>query len=113
MYAINQNVKVFQTLPGQGWRLAIRWNAGHGVTVENVIAWVTAKITRSRYEERVIIAPLVRNPNGNLVLVDTETTVGNHKEPIYGLILLADGEDFTEKQRQALMHAEYPAERAK
>lgn len=115
MYAI-KNAKVFQTLPGQGWRLAIRWNAssGKGVTTENVIAWVTAKITQSRYDERVIIAPLVRNPNGGaLVLVDTEATVGNHDEPIYGFILLAPGEVFTEIQERALLRAEYPVERAK
>ena len=120
MYAINQNAKVFQTLPGQGWRLAVRWKACYSlssdqdVTVENVIAWVTAKVMRSRYEERVIIAPLVRNPKlGTLVLVDTETVVGNHDEPIYGFILLAPGEDFNESHKRALMRAEYPAERAK
>lgn len=115
MYAI-KNAKVFQTLPGQGWRLAIRWNAssGQSITTENVIAWVTAKITRSYADERVIIAPLVRNPNdGELVLVDTETTVGNHDEPIYGFALLAPAEDFTERHERALRRAEYPVERAK
>jgi len=120
MYALDKNSKVFQTLPGQGWRLAVRWNARYSlssnndITVENVIAWVTAKVMRGRNDERVIIAPLVRNPKrATLVLVDAETTVGNHEEPIYGVILLAPGEDFTERHERALMRAEYPAECAK
>jgi len=77
--------KIFQTLPGQGWRVLIQWNPDNpdalegfpATTLEPVIAWVTARIQRERrrdgykYED-VIIAPLVRYPVGDeLVLMDS------------------------------------------
>ncbi len=105
MYTINPNVKVFQTLPGQGWRVGIRWNrAGQGITFENVIAWVTAKID----DERVIVAPLVRDrKGGTLVLVDPETSVGERGVPIFAFALVAPDEA-TDVVRGALERAQYP-----
>lgn len=85
MFSCDFNEKVFQTLPGQGWRVLIQWNPDRvdeeegfpAVTLEPVVAWVTARIQRERkrdeykYED-VIIAPLVRWPSGDeLVLMDS------------------------------------------
>jgi hypothetical protein len=74
--------KVFQTLPGNGWRALIAWNPdaadraeGHPEhTLEIVIAWVTLKVERhckrtNRTWENVIIAPLVRDTLGGQLLI--------------------------------------------
>ena len=82
MFANDGNEKIFQTLPGQRWRVLIQWNpddvdAAEGfpaTTLEPVIAWVTAKVERNGsapYDE-VIITPLVRFPSGDeLILLDS------------------------------------------
>lgn len=80
MLACDYNEKIFQTLPGQGWRVIIEWDFDMSddlpaMTLEPVVAWVTAKLHRSGkrgpYDE-VVIAPMVRWPAGDeLLLLDT------------------------------------------
>jgi hypothetical protein len=84
MFANDFNEKIFQTLPGQGWRALIHWNPDASdvadgfpeTTLEPVVAWVTAKVKRTSAngasQEDVIIAPLVRWPSGNeLSIIDS------------------------------------------
>ena len=87
MFTCINDEKIFQTLPGQGWRVLIQWNpieadAAEGfpaTTLEPVIAWVTVKVQRKTkgrlpYED-VIIAPLVRWPSGDeLFILDSSET---------------------------------------
>jgi hypothetical protein len=102
MFINEENEKVFQTLPGQGWQVLVDWNADATpraqdeddprYTLEPVVAWVTAKIERkcksgSEAWEDVVIAPLVRSTfRGELVLLDTRD--GCSREVVY----LAPGE---------------------
>lgn len=109
MFSCDNDEKIFQTLPGQGWRVLIEWNAepedvedGHPVrTLEPVIAWVTARIQRKRkrdgfeYED-VIIAPLVRECLGNeLILLD-----GMEHSSFKRFVYVAPGEDASEQVRR-------------
>ena len=100
MFNCENGEKIFQTLPGQGWRVLIQWNMGQPdeadgfpkATLEPVIAWVTCKIPRKqgqREYEDVVIAPLVRWPSGDeLVLLDSNS---DHK-----FVYLAPGEEVAE-----------------
>lgn len=85
MFCCDFDEKIFQTLPGQGWRVLIKWGPDAPdkqdgfpeTTLEPVIAWVTARVQRERMRdsfkyEDVIVAPLVRWPSGDeLLLLDS------------------------------------------
>jgi hypothetical protein len=115
MFACDSNGKIFQTLPGQGWRVLIRWNPAPpdeadgfpAATLEPVIAWVTAKVPREQntdgaYEE-VIIAPLVRWPSGDeLLLLDYQALVSKDSEPARKFIYLAPGEELSQQHFEQL-----------
>jgi hypothetical protein len=87
MFSCDCDEKIFQTLPGQGWRVLNKWNMqpqdyAEGYpdhTLEPVIAWVTARVQRERPRdgfkfEDIIVAPLVRFPDGNeLTLLDSNS----------------------------------------
>jgi hypothetical protein len=104
MFVNDNGEKIFQTLTGQGWRALIQWNpspqdAAEGfptVTLEPVVAWVTAKISRDQpkgqpYED-VIIAPLVRWPSGDeLLLLDSRDD--SERKFVY----LAPGEELSQQ----------------
>ena len=107
MFSCVNDEKIFQTLPGQGWRVLVEWNLdgdlaaeGHpAMTLEPVIAWVTARIQRKRerdgfeYED-VIIAPLVRECLGSeLILLDGMEPRTSFKRFVY----VAPGEDASEQ----------------
>jgi len=115
MFSCDYDEKIFQTLPGQGWRVLIEWNAepedvedGHPVlTLEPVIAWVTARIQRKRerdgfkYED-VIVAPLVRDCLGSeLLILDDRVPRCSFKRFLY----LAPGEAVSEHIKQ--LHGGY------
>lgn len=107
MFPCMNDEKIFQTLPGQGWRVLIEWDrapedAADGypaMTLEPVIAWVTARIQRKRkrdgfkYED-VIIAPLVRDCLGSdlLILDDLEPRCTFKK-----FVYLAPGEELSQQ----------------
>jgi len=110
MFLCVNDEKIFQTLPGQGWRVLIEWKAepedvedGHPVlTLEPVIAWVTARIQRKRerdgfeYED-VIIAALVRDCLGSeLLILDDLEPRSSFKRFVY----LAPGEDVSEHTKR-------------
>lgn len=103
MFANDFNEKIFQTLPGQGWQVLIDWNppkedAADGMpryTLEPVVAWVTAKVTRVELgedREEVIIAPLVRWPSSDeLTLLNSRD--GADRKHVY----LAPGETLADE----------------
>lgn len=108
MFSCDSDEKIFQTLPGQGWRVLIEWNRDSAedgfpaVTLEPVIAWVTARIPRERkrdgymYED-VIIAPLVRWPSGDeLVLMDSRSSLSRK------VVYIAPGEEMSEEHFKQL-----------
>jgi len=112
MFVCFNDEKIFQTLPGQGWRVLIEWkrdaeDVADGVpamTLEPVIAWVTARIHRKRerdgykYED-VIIAPLVRDCHcSDLLVLDGLEPRSSFR----GFVYLAPGEDLTEKHTKQL-----------
>lgn len=95
MFVDDFEEKIFQTLPGQGWQVLIDWedlaDGDPRYTLEPVIAWVTAKIERKGDRDTVIIAPLVRYPSGDeLVLMDSRD--GLHRKFVY----LSPGEILTD-----------------
>lgn len=109
MFSCDNDEKIFQTLPGQGWRVLIQWNADTvdsadgfpAMTLEPVIAWVTAKIPRGQDTKRpfedVIIAPLVRWPSGDeLVLMDSRALATQK------LVYVAPGEKLSEQHFEQL-----------
>ncbi|MGA2675223.1 MAG: hypothetical protein ABSE99_18585 [Terracidiphilus sp.] len=117
MFVNDNGEKIFQTLAGQGWRALIQWNpspqdAAEGfpaVTLEPVVAWVTAKISRDQpkgqpYED-VIIAPLVRWPSGDeLLLLDSRD--GSGRKFVY----LAPGEELSQPHFDQLHSGKYATE---
>lgn len=109
MFSCINDEKIFQTLPGQGWRVLIEWDCvaelaeeGHpAMTLEPVIAWVTARVQRVRkrdghkYED-VIIAPLVRETLGNeLILLDVAAP--HERGSFKSFVYVAPGEDASEQ----------------
>lgn len=103
MFACDFSEKIFQTLPGQGWRVLIEWkpeavDIAEGfpaVTCEPIVAWVSARIPRKglhgEYDE-VVIAPLVRYPDGReLVLLDDRANFP--RKAVY----LAPGEELSQR----------------
>jgi hypothetical protein len=107
--------KIFQTLPGQGWRVLIDWSQDRfdeeddypAATLEPVIAWVTASIQRKRkrdgykYEE-VIIAPLVRDPSGDeLLLMDS------HADSSPKFVYVSPGEELSQQHFHQLRGGGY------
>ncbi|HVJ07423.1 MAG TPA: hypothetical protein VM554_03510 [Acidisarcina sp.] len=117
MFVNDNGEKIFQTLAGQGWRALIQWNpspqdAAEGfpaVTLEPVVAWVTAKISRDQpkgqlYED-VIIAPLVRWPSGDeLLLLDTRDDSDRK------FVFLAPGEELAQQHFDQLRDGKYAKE---
>jgi hypothetical protein len=110
MFSCDFDEEVFQTLPGQGWRVLIQWNpdtpdALEGFpthTLEPVIAWVTARVQREgkrhRYQD-VVIAPLVRWPSRNeLVLLDGNAPVNDSRH----FVFLAPGEELSQQHFEQL-----------
>jgi hypothetical protein len=105
--------KIFQTLPGQGWRVLIQWEKSNGycpdewpdVTLEPVISWVTAKVPYKASKHReagehVVIAPLVRWPIAGELFLMSE---GWSKERRYqGFVYLAPGEELSEDHMRQL-----------
>lgn len=115
MFVNDDGEKIFQTLAGQGWRVLIQWNPGDeteggpSVTLEPVVAWVTAKISREQpkdepYED-VIIAPLVRWPSGDeFLLLDSRD--GSDRKFVY----LAPGEGLAQRHFDQLRGGAYAKE---
>jgi hypothetical protein len=113
MWINDFNEKVFQTLPGNGWRALIAWNPdaadkadGHPEhTLEIVIAWVTLKVERhckrtNRTWENVIIAALVRDTlGGQLLILDDGDGCGRN------VVYLAPGEELAQHHFEQLRGA--------
>lgn len=114
MFVNAREEKIFQTLPGQGWRVLIQWAKANGsylpddwpdMTLEPVIAWVTTRITRKRNQhdglhEDVLIAPLVRWPiSGELYLL---ADLWSKERSYQGLVYLAPGEEPSEDHMRQL-----------
>jgi hypothetical protein len=99
MFVCDSNEKLFQTLPGQGWRVLVDWKAAAvdaadgmpAATLEPVIAWVTAKVPREKYED-VIIAPLVRWPTGDELVILDSRSISGHK-----FVFIAPGEELSQQ----------------
>jgi hypothetical protein len=117
MFSCINDEKIFQTLPGQGWRVLIEWkldaediaDGQPAITLEPVIAWVTARIQRTRERdgfnyEAVIIAPLVRESYGSdLLLLDKDTPARSFKKFVY----LEPGEELATGHFNQLQHGGY------
>jgi hypothetical protein len=100
MFNCENGEKIFQTLPGQGWRVLVKWEPAQPDkadgfpehTLEPVIAFVTLKIPRqsgAKEYEDVVIAPLVRWPDGSeLDILDSH---------IRNFVYVAPGEELTEQ----------------
>jgi hypothetical protein len=114
MFSCVNDEKIFQTLPGQGWRVLIEWAKTNGsywpddwpdMTLEPVIAWVTARITRRgnqphASDEQVVIAPLVRWPiSGELYLL---AGLWSNERSYQGVVYLAPGEEPSEEHMRQL-----------
>jgi hypothetical protein len=113
MFTCDFDEKIIQTLPGQGWRVLIEWCPepqdsadGHpALTLEPVIAWVSARIQRERkrdgyrYDDVSIVA-LVRGPWGSadLMLLDGRADYRSFKSFTY----LAPGEKISESHLKRL-----------
>lgn len=118
MFVNDCNHKIFQTLPGQGWRVLIEWDPAlvdpedgfPAATLEPVTAWVTTKVQReprghAPYED-VIIAPLVRWPSGDeLVLLDSFETLTPFRKFVY----IAPGEELSSQHFDQLRGSYAPA----
>lgn len=107
MYTVDENSKIFQTLPGDGWQALIKWCARYAMdgvpvmTLEPIVAWVTAKVSRKMPAgeyEGMIIAALVRSANcgADLVLLDV------FDNRVDGFTLLAPGENLQPKHFRLL-----------
>lgn len=114
MFLCVNDEKIFQTLPGQGWRVLIEWAKANGgywpdgwpdTTLEPVIAWVTAKVQRKGTQhrepyEQVVIAPLMRWPiSGELYLFDD---LWSKERSYQGMVCLAPGEELSEDHMRQL-----------
>jgi hypothetical protein len=116
MFVNDCNEKIFQTLPGQGWRVLIQWNPDEGgtaegfpaATLEPIVAWVTTKVKRKAQQgyaayEDVIIAPLVRFPSGDeLAILDSREDYSGKK-----YVYLAPGEELTQQHFDRLRAGGY------
>ena len=120
MFTCYDKDKIFQTLPGQGWRVLIEWNmepedVGDGfpaATLEPVIAWVTLRVARDEDTKDpygdVVIAPLVRYPSGDgLVILDSHYSSCSFLQRKF--IYLAPGEEVNEQHVNQLRHGSYAA----
>lgn len=100
MFVNDFQERIFQTLPGQGWRVLIDMGEPEPADAadgqprflhEPVIAFVTARMTDRKGRDEVIIAPLVRSSaTGELDLIDTRAL--NAQKVLY----LAPGEELTD-----------------
>ena len=98
---------------GKGWRVLIQWDpaaadAAEGfpaATLEPVIAWVTLKVPRigakCTYDD-VVIAPLVRFPSGDELLILDSDGPSSRK-----VVYLAPGEEVNEQHVNQLRHGGY------
>ncbi len=93
--------KIFQTLPGNGWKALVDWSLDSDAiadgapttTLEPVVSWVTIKTqNRKTLREDVIIAALVRSP-----LDGSELILLTPSAPVERYVYLAPGEELKDR----------------
>lgn len=114
MFACDFGEKIFQTLPGQGWHVLIQWSPEEPdkaegfpeYTLEPVIAFVTLKIPRTPEKgkdyEDVLIAPMVRYPDGKELTILDSRSVRRDK-----YVFLTPGEELGPHHFEQLVEESY------